>query len=128
VVFFAFPPWYMPFGGHQQICRSKWLSKLPYYHLLPMRLYQQVLRWGGERAQTIQELREIKETGISIERFERILRKHNYGVLQRKIFLINPIYQYKFGWAPRSQSTWLSRLPYLRDFFSTAVYFLVRKS
>ena len=23
VVFFAFPPWRMPFGGHQQICRNK---------------------------------------------------------------------------------------------------------
>lgn len=127
VVFFAFPPWYMPFGGHQQICRNKWLSKLPYYHLLPAALYHQVLRWGGETAQTIQELQEIKDTGISIERFEQILRKRNYAVLQRKIFLINPIYQFKFGWAPRTQNALLSNLPYVRDFLSTAVYFLVTK-
>lgn len=125
VVFFAFPPWYMPFGGHQQICRGKWLSKLPYYHLLPRSIYQQVLRWGGESGQTIQELLEIKDTGISIERFESIARKRSYQVLQRKIFLINPIYQFKFGWAPRTQHAILSRLPYLRDFLSTAVYFLV---
>lgn len=32
VIFFGFPPWQMPFGGHQQICRNKWLSRLPYYH------------------------------------------------------------------------------------------------
>lgn len=125
VVFFAFPPWYMPFGGHQQICRNKWLSKLPYYHLLPSALYQQVLRWGGETEQTVQELQEIKDTGISIERFESILNKRNYRVLQRKIFLINPIYQYKFGWAPRTQNALLSKLPYVRDFLSTAAYFLV---
>jgi 2-polyprenyl-3-methyl-5-hydroxy-6-metoxy-1,4-benzoquinol methylase len=23
VVFFGFPPWQMPFGGHQQICNNK---------------------------------------------------------------------------------------------------------
>ena len=23
-VFFGFPPWQMPFGGHQQICKNKW--------------------------------------------------------------------------------------------------------
>jgi 2-polyprenyl-3-methyl-5-hydroxy-6-metoxy-1,4-benzoquinol methylase len=34
-IFFGFPPWQMPFGGHQQLCRNKVLAKLPYYHLLP---------------------------------------------------------------------------------------------
>jgi cyclopropane fatty-acyl-phospholipid synthase-like methyltransferase len=31
IIFFGFPPWYMPFGGHQQICKSK-ISRLPYIH------------------------------------------------------------------------------------------------
>ena len=35
VFFLAFPPWYNPFGGHQQICSSKFLSRLPYFHILP---------------------------------------------------------------------------------------------
>ena len=61
----------------------------------------------------------------TVERFESIARKRSYQVLQRKIFLINPIYQFKFGWVPRTQHAILSRLPYLRDFLSTAVYFLV---
>ena len=39
-IFFGFPPWQMPFGGHQQIASKKWLSILPYYHLLPMPLYR----------------------------------------------------------------------------------------
>jgi 2-polyprenyl-3-methyl-5-hydroxy-6-metoxy-1,4-benzoquinol methylase len=33
--FLAFPPWQNPFGGHQQVCRNKILSKLPWFHLLP---------------------------------------------------------------------------------------------
>ncbi len=33
VVFMAFPAWQMPFGGHQQICRSRFLSHLPFFHL-----------------------------------------------------------------------------------------------
>ena len=35
VIFFGFPPWQMPFGGHQQVMRGRLLSKLPYFHLLP---------------------------------------------------------------------------------------------
>ena len=41
-IFFGFPPWRMPFGGHQQVCRSK-LSKLPWFHLLPTGAYRKVL-------------------------------------------------------------------------------------
>jgi 2-polyprenyl-3-methyl-5-hydroxy-6-metoxy-1,4-benzoquinol methylase len=35
VIFFAYPPWWMPFGGHQQLCVTKLLEKLPWFHLLP---------------------------------------------------------------------------------------------
>ena len=40
VLFVGFPAWQMPFGGHQQICRSKLCSHLPFIHLLPNHLYQ----------------------------------------------------------------------------------------
>jgi hypothetical protein len=40
VIFFGFPPWYMPFGGHQQVCHSKFLSKLPWFHPLPFPLFR----------------------------------------------------------------------------------------
>ena len=123
-VFFGFPPWYMPFGGHQQICTNKILAKLPYYHLLPMGLYKQVLKTGGESEKTIANLVEIKETGISIERFEKIA-KQNYSILKQNLFLVNPIYQYKFGLKPRNQAGVIAAIPYVKDFFSTCAYYLI---
>jgi SAM-dependent methyltransferase len=124
-VFFGFPPWNMPFGGHQQICRNRFLSKLPWFHLAPWPLYRGILKLGGETEKRIEDLREIMETGISIERFERILRQHQYAILRRRIYLLNPIYELKFGWKAREQYGLLSRIPYLRDFISTAAYYLV---
>ncbi|MBK9729872.1 MAG: class I SAM-dependent methyltransferase [Chitinophagaceae bacterium] len=124
-IFFGFPPWYMPFGGHQQICKSKWLSKLPYYHLLPMSLYKLVLKWGGESQQVIDDMAEIKETGISIERFEKIVKRLNYVIDQRMYYLINPIYEYKFGWKAQQQNKLVASVPWLRDVFTTAMYYLI---
>ena len=43
VIFFGFPPWQMPFGGHQQIAKSMIMSHLPYFHLLPKRIYLKAL-------------------------------------------------------------------------------------
>jgi SAM-dependent methyltransferase len=119
VIYLGFPPWYMPHGGHQQICRNKLLSVFPYIHLLPVSLYKSLLKIAGENAATVTELLEIKETGISIERFERIIKQHNYAVVRKRFYLINPIYRFKFGWKPRVQSSLIASLPFFRNFVST---------
>ncbi len=125
LIFFAFPPWYMPFGGHQQVCRNKWASRLPYYHLFPKSVYKTILKGFGESTAKINALLEIKRLGLSIETFEKMLRKNGYKTLAKKHFLFNPIYEYKFKIQTREQFRWMQKLPYLRNFFTTAVYYLV---
>jgi len=125
-IFFAFPPWQMPYGGHQQVCKSKLLSKLPYFHLLPVFLYSGVLKMAGETPATIQDLMEVKSTGISIERFEKCLRLNKLSVVAKRHYLFNPIYQFKFGVKPRQQSKLISHIPVLRNFLTTGVYYLVK--
>lgn len=126
IFFLAFPPWQNPFGGHQQICRNKILCKLPYFHLLPKGIYKLILKIGGEDELKIKELLDIKDTGISIERFKRILIKQGYRIASETHYLINPNYQIKFGLKPRKQICFISAIPILRDFLTTAVYYNVR--
>lgn len=101
------------------------LSKVPYFHLLPAAIYRRVLKLFKEHPSTIDNLLEVKETGISIERFEKIIRKTRYRVLDKKHYAINPIYQYKFGWKPREQIGLIKAIPYIRNYFTTCVYYLV---
>lgn len=122
VIFFGFPPWYMPFGGHQQMCHTK-LGKLPYIHLLPKPLYRWVLK---KKKEPVEALMDIRETGISIERFERICKKESYHVLHKRHYLFNPIYKWKFGLKPRRQALLIRIIPYVRDFFTTCVYYTIQ--
>ncbi len=124
--FLAFPPWYNPFGGHQQVAKNRLLSKLPYFHLLPKGLYRFVLKAGGESKEKIEAFLEIKETGISIERFEMILRKHRYLVVSKRAYFINPNYEVKFGLKPRKQMELITSIPFFRNFLVTACYYLVK--
>ncbi|MEO1451128.1 MAG: methyltransferase domain-containing protein [Bacteroidota bacterium] len=126
-IFFGFPPWQMPFGGHQQICQSKFLGKLPWFHLLPRSLYRGILRTFKEYEPTIQELLDIKSTGITLERFERIIAKESFEISAKTLFLFNPIYRYKFGLTPRVQAGWMAGIPYIRNFFTTAGWYMVRQ-
>ena len=122
VIFFGFPPWQMPFGGHQQIMKGKFLSKLPWFHLLPAVMYKAILKSGKEN---VDEMMEIKETGISIERFEKIVESTGYTVANRTHYLLNPIYEYKFGWKPKKQNGFIKSIPWVRNFFTTCVYYLI---
>lgn len=128
VIFFAFPPWFMPYGGHQQSLDSKFLDKLPYFHILPMPIYKAILKMFGEVPGRIADAAEVKETQISINRFERITREAGFTVAQRELYLINPSYKYKFGAKPRKQYGWIAALPWLRDFVTTTCYYVLKKA
>ena len=125
IIFFGFPPWCMPFGGHQQIATNK-IGKLPYYHILPRGIYKFILKNIFNQSDgTIIALLEVHDTKISINRFERCVRSAGLKIMKRDMFLINPIYKYKFGLKPRKQIPVLKSIPYVRDFFTTCCYYLV---
>ena len=125
VIFFAFPPWQMPFGGHQQICRSI-ISKIPFIHLLPQRLYTAILRVSGENSDCIKELLSIREAKMPIERFEKLYKSVGLRCVDRTMWFINPHYKQKFNLTPRRQSKIISHLPYIRNYFTTSCFYVLK--
>lgn len=124
--FIGFPPWYNPFGGHQQLLKNKFFSKLPYFHILPRFLYKGLLRIIGESEAKIKGMLEIYDTRITIDRLNRILKTNNYHILKKTDYLFNPNYETKFGIKPRKQLKLISSIPFIRNFFVTASYYVVR--
>lgn len=127
LLFVGFPAWQMPFGGHQQICQSKVASKIPFVHLLPTPLYRQYLKACGESEICIDELMSIKRSSTSIELFEKLVAKTKLAILDRVFWFINPHYEVKFGLSPRKLIPLLGKVPWLRNFFSTSCFYLLRK-
>jgi hypothetical protein len=89
-------------------------------------LYKGLLGLGGEGPKTIDDLLEIKATGISIERFERICREQQFTIERKSLYFINPNYETKFGLKPRLQWPVIAAIPFIRNFFVTAGYYLIR--
>ena len=124
IVFFAFPPWRMPFGGHQQILKNKFLSRLPFFHILPNAVYRWILKLGKTEKKSIDELMITKQTGISIARFRKIVKQNGYELLKTTDWFINPNYEIKFNLKPR-KLFFFNKIPYFRDFFTTAYYAII---
>lgn len=127
VVFVAFPPWQMPFGGHQQIARSRLLSRMPFIHLLPRFVYERVLRLFGEDNFTVRELMSIRQTRCTVETLGRIAARTGYTVADMRLWIVNPHYEAKFGLRPLVLPSPLRMLPYLRNFLSSSCFYVLRR-
>lgn len=125
-IFFTMPPWRMPFGGHQQMC-SSFLKKIPYFHILPRSLYKIVMKIFKEPKPIIDGLLDIWDTQISIRKFEKISKETGFDISKRILYLFNPTYKYKFNLEPKEQNKIIGAIPWLRDFFTTSVYYLIQK-
>jgi len=125
-LFVAFPAWQMPFGGHQQIARSWVVSHLPFVHLLPELAFSLMLRLFGEDASKINELISIRRTRCTVEMFEREAAYAGYTVCDRRLWLVNPHYEVKFGLRPIRLCRQLSALPYIRNFMASSCFYVVR--
>lgn len=123
-MYIAFPPWRMPFGGHQQMCENRLLSKVPYIHLLPKTVFAGLLKLFGEKKYRIDELLEMRSTRIGIQKFKKIIRVTNLKIEREDFFLISPAYEIKFKLRTRKLSR-LMNIPFLRDFYTTACYYLL---
>ena len=125
IVFFGFPAWQMPFGGHQQICVSK-ISKLPFIHLLPAPLYKGLLKLAKENPGTIDELLSIKRSRMPVEKFERLAKETGYEIVGQQLWFINPHYEEKFHLKPRKLNTFIAKLPWVRNLFTTSAFYLLK--
>ncbi|HUW91936.1 MAG TPA: class I SAM-dependent methyltransferase [Bacteroidales bacterium] len=125
ILFIAFPPWNNPFGGHQQMCTSRVLSKMPWIHLLPVGIYRRLLRLSGESEAKTEALLEIKETGINLGRFERSIKKEGFLILRKSLWFINPNFEVKFGLRPRLLPRFPRVIPVLRNFLTTTGYYII---
>lgn len=127
ILFIGFPAWQMPFGGHQQTIPGRFVSKLPFIHLLPVGLYRSLLKAFSVSEAKISELLDIKECRVTIEMFRQKVAEEKLEIVDELMFFINPHYEIKFNLKPRKLCGVLRKIPYLRNYFTTSVFYLLRK-
>lgn len=124
-IFVVFPPYYSPYGAHQQILPKKKIpyNKLPYIHLLPNRLFVALTSGPGAPNREVTRLRGIR---LTIRKFERQLHGAGLRVRHRKFYLSRPTFKLRYG-MPVVGAGVLGRIPLLRELVTTACYYLLEK-
>ena len=87
-----------------------------------------LLNWSDEDQGCVKELMDIHESKMQIEKFERICKGSGMRIQQRTLWFINPNYQCKFGLTPRKNYQIICKMPYIRNFFTTSCFYLMKKA
>lgn len=118
-------PWYMPFGGHQQILTS-FMGKTPFIHLFPRGIYFKLMRKLGESEEFIEVLESVYRCRHTSGQVYSLVRQSGLEIIQRRLYMLNPSYKIRFGW-PVVPGGFIGRIPLLRDFLISSIYLLLRR-
>ncbi|UCG53175.1 MAG: class I SAM-dependent methyltransferase [Candidatus Latescibacterota bacterium] len=126
VVFVVFPPYYSPYGAHQQILpRSKMgfipFNKLPYVQLLPSRWFLALTRGDTPANREVERLSRIR---LTISRFEKCAKAAGFNVVKKRMFLSRPTFALRYG-IPVIGSGVLGRIPGVNEVLVTGAYYLL---
>jgi SAM-dependent methyltransferase len=128
LLFIVFPPYYSPFGAHQQILPKKKkfslpYNKLPYIQLLPDRMFLSIVKGDASSNHEVSRLRDIR---LTLRKFERTARETALTIRGKKLYLSRPTFTLRYG-APVIGASFLGSIPLLRELTVTAAYYLLAK-
>lgn len=120
-----FPPWYSPYGGHQQTLPARrtlgiaW-GKLPFAHWLPPSWHRALARMGSEE-EAWRELETIRRAHLTLRSMDRLAERHGLRRRFAKHYLSRPSYALRYG-LPIVDLDWMGQIPVLREVIVTGSY------
>jgi SAM-dependent methyltransferase len=121
-LYVTFPPYYSPFGGHQQTLAS-WSSWIPFFHLLPKPIFEAMIA-SGRPADKV-EVRRLRRIRMTTDKFRAAATAAGYSIVDEKFYLIRPVYKMKFGLSPIS-ADFLRPIKGVRDVMALEAGYLLR--
>lgn len=94
-VLVTFPPYLSPFGGHQHLLQTR-LGSLPWVHLLPGPLFAWIVNQSARLADR-KEVQRLRTIALTIGKFERALAHSALTIVQKQLYLLRPVFRFKFG-------------------------------
>ena len=123
-ILITFPPFYSPFGLHQQALLGGLCRYIPYLGLIPKRIMNMI--FCCRKNENIDEMLSLYDSGMSIRSFYRLIDKFSYQIIKQKFFTVRPSHELRYGLKTR-ESRFLHKIPILREFLITGTAFIVNK-
>ena len=124
----TFPPFYSPFGGHQQMLGGL-LRRMPWFHILPGPLwwfFAGHIKKRDPNPRFLLEMEKLRRHRMTIALCKRLARRHGLEIEGQRYYFSRPSYQLRFGW-PVIQAQTIGRIPVLRELLITGAVIMMRR-
>jgi len=124
----VFPPYYSPFGAHQQILPRRKLgpipyNKLPFIQLLPDAMFLRLVAGDTAHHREVARLRGIR---LTLKRFVDQTARCGLRISHKKLYLLRPTFKLRYG-LPVVGASLLGEVPLLRELLITGAYYLLER-
>ena len=124
LVLFTFPPFYSPFGLHQQTILKTVLRLFPFLSWIPESLLYSLLKLCGEQEDTIKNIKEIKASRMTIRNFNFLLHELKYRIKYELYFHIRPSHNIRYGW--KTIVSRMGKIPIINEIVNLGTVYLVK--
>ncbi len=121
----TFPPFYSPFGLHQQTFLKSHVRKIPFLGWVPMFVLIPLLKYAGEDEKSQKNIREIRNCKMTVGGFLRLLKDTGYEIEKETYFHIRPSHEIRYGWKTCESS--FGHIPILREFVNMGAAFILKQ-
>ena len=122
----TFPPFYSPFGLHQQVLLNNFLRYVPYLSLLPKSIIRLLTMGKSQDRDNVDELLSLYDSKKTIRSFYRLIKRKNYRIVKKKFFHVRPSHEIRYGFQT-IESRLICRIPIIRELLLTGTIFLIKK-
>ncbi len=121
----TFPPYYSPFGLHQQTLLKSKLRKLPGLSLLPAALFDMLAGLTNEPEEARAAIAELRRCRMTISGFRKLAAETGLWVIDEEYYLFSPSHEIRYGWKTRRSP--LGAVPAAREVFVMGAEYLLGK-
>jgi SAM-dependent methyltransferase len=122
-ILFTFPPYYSPFGAHQQILSST-LLRLPWLQLNP--LFLPMVRFFERDKDKCREMESLARCALTVDGFEGEMAGLDAELVDKELFLSRPVFKLRYG-LPVLRPRFVTDYRFARDWLVTGAWYLYRR-
>ena len=97
----TFPPFYSPFGLHQQTLLKSSAKYFPYLSLLSNKILLPMLKIFKEDKKAIKNIVALRESKMTIRAFNRLILEIGLTIQEEEYFFVRPSHEIRYGWKMR---------------------------
>tara|TARA_S200000501_G_scaffold377212_1_gene434726 strand:- start:6194 stop:6979 length:786 start_codon:yes stop_codon:yes gene_type:complete len=120
----TFPPFYSPFGLHQQAILKSPLRIIPFLGWLPKYLIKSILKLFNQMEKW-DEIEEIKDSRMTISRFKNLMLECGLEICYHEQYFVRPSHEIRYDVKMR-KINWLN-IPILKEIFVSGCTFILKK-